>query len=161
MIKLNVVWTPKSLLTLTICASCWLLGGCNDTISDRDIEIVSLSQARALLQDKPGVARAVDTRTAQDFAAGHISGAVNLDLAAVSENKDSIDPALARFKTLVVYGTDPGSGASRAMTKRLMRAGHKDVRLFAGGYAEWTGAGLKVDGNAPAKGPAQSMPASK
>ena len=161
MMKNHVSWAGKSLLTLAICACCRLLGGCNDTISDRNIEVVSLSQARATLQDKPGVARAIDTRPQAEFAGAHISGAINLELASVSESKDSIDPALARYKTLVVYGTDAGSGSARAMTKKLMRAGHKDVKLFAGGIAEWIGAGLKVDGNAPPKGPPQSTPMPK
>ncbi len=161
MMKLNVSWTLKSLLVLSICGSCWLLGGCNDTVSDRDIEIVSLTQTRAILQDKPGVARAIDTRTGQEFAAGHIPGAVNLDLSSVKEDKDSIDPALAKFKTLVVYGSDAGSGSARAMCKRLMRAGHKQVRFFAGGYAEWTAAGLKVDGTGPPKTPPQTTPMPK
>ena len=161
MMKLNVSWAPKSLLVLAICASCWLLGGCNDTVSDKDIVRASLTETRALLQDKPGVARAIDTRTATDFATGHIPGAINLDLAAVKEDKDSIDPALAKFKTLVVYGADAGSGAASAMSKRLMRAGHKNVRLFAGGYAEWTAAGLKVDGSGAPKAPAQNAPAPK
>lgn len=144
--KLNVVGVGKSLLAVAICGLACLLGGCNDHVSDLDIDVVSLTQVRAVLMDKPGVARAIDTRLPEEFAAGHIPGAMNLDLAAVSENKDSIDPSLASFKTLVVYGTDAGSGVARAMTKRLMRAGHKGVKLFAGGMAEWAGAGLKIEG---------------
>ena len=130
-------------------------------MSDRDIVKASLSETRAILQDKPGVARAIDTRNSTDFATGHIPGAINLDLSAVKEDKDSIDPALAKFKTLVVYGADAGSGTAWAMSKRLMRAGHKNVRLFAGGYAEWTAAGLKVDGSGAPKAPAQNAPVSK
>jgi rhodanese-related sulfurtransferase len=150
----------RCLMTLVICAACGFLLGCNDTVSDDSIEFASLTQTRALLQDKPGVARAVDVRPPADFAAAHIPGALNLDLALVSENKDSIDPALARYKTLVVYGQDPGSGAARAMAKRLMRAGHKGVLMFSGGMAEWTGAGLKVEGSPP-KAASPSAPTPK
>lgn len=154
----------KCLMALMICAAAGLLGGCHDTINDGDIQFATLTETRALLQDKPGVARAVDVRMAKDYDAAHIPGALNLDLARVSENKDSIDPALARYKTLVVYGQDPGSATARAMAKRLMRAGHSGVMMFSGGMAEWTGAGLKVDGTGvkdvpPA--PPQTTPATK
>ncbi len=155
MMNLGVKSAGTCVLAAAIFAACGLLGGCNDHVSDKDIELVTLTQARALLQDKPGVARAIDVRPAPDFAASHIPGALNLDLALVSENKDSIDPMLAKYKTLVVYGQDPGSGSARAMVKRLLRAGHNSVRLFAGGMAEWMGAGLKVEGT-NAKGPGQS-----
>jgi rhodanese-related sulfurtransferase len=146
MMTIGVRGVGKCLLALAICASCGFLWGCHDTVSDDSIEMVTLTQARALLQDKPGVARAIDVRPPADFAAAHIPGALNLDLALVSENKDSIDPMLARYKTLVVYGQDPGSGSARAMVKRLLRASHKGARLFTGGMAEWTAAGLKVEG---------------
>jgi hypothetical protein len=67
-----------------------------------------------------------------------------------------VDPRLARFKGLIVYGDDPGSGVARATTKRLMRTGYKGVKMFAGGLSEWKSAGLKLEG-APA--PAPSTPA--
>jgi rhodanese-related sulfurtransferase len=128
------------------------LVGCSDTVSDRDIEFVTLPEVRKLTGDKPGTAALIDPRAADEFAAGHIPGAINRDLATVSERKDSLDPALARFKNLIVYGDDPGSGLARAMAKRLMRAGHKGVKMFSGGLAEWKGAGLKVEtsGGGPA-----------
>lgn len=146
----------KSLCLLALCVAGAMLGGCGDTVSDRDIEFASVSETRALLQDKPGTARAVDVRPRADFAAGHLPGAVNLELADVSEAKDSIDPALAAYKYLLVYGSDPGSGSARAMAKRFMRSGHKGVKLFAGGYAEWVGSGLKTEGGTvPTPAPAR------
>ncbi len=138
-----------------------MLGGCGDKVSDKDVDeaIVSVSQARAILQDKPGAAKAVDSRSPAEYADGHIPGAVNLDLATVSDRKDAIDPALARYKTLVVYGEDPGSGSARAMAKRLMRSGAKDVRLLGGGFLEWKGAGLRVEQSA--RPPSAPAPATK
>ena len=157
----------KCLSLLMICLAAGLLGGCHDTINDGDIQFATLTQTRAMLQDKPGVARAIDVRTAKDYAEAHIPNALNLDLALVSENKDSIDPALARYKSVIVYGQDPGSATARAMSKRLMRTGHGGVFMFSGGMAEWTGAGLKTDGTgvkaAPAAPPVppQTTPAPK
>lgn len=121
------------------------LVGCSDTVSDRDIDFVTLPEVRRLTSEKAGTAQLVDARAPQEFALGHIPGAINRELAAVSERKDSIDPALARYKFLIVYGDDPGSGVARALAKRFMRAGHKGVRMFAGGIAEWKGSGLKLE----------------
>lgn len=157
----------KCLFLLMICLAAGLFGGCHDTVNDDSIQFATLTQTRALLQDKPGVARAIDVRTAKDYGEAHIPNALNLDLALVSENKDSIDPALARYKNVIVYGQDPGSSTARAMAKRLMRAGHNGVLMFSGGMAEWIGAGLKTDGTgvkpAPAApaAPPQTTPATK
>jgi rhodanese-related sulfurtransferase len=152
-----------SLLFLAICAL--PLVGCQSSPSDKDIEFVSLAQVQAAVEGKPGgggdglmaifrggpgQVRLIDPRPPQDFDKGHIPGAVNLQLPAVSEKKDSLDPALAVYKLIIVYGSDPGSAVARAMTKRLMSAGAKEVRMFSGGYLEWTRAGLKVE-TGPAK----------
>lgn len=139
----------------TCCAS--LLSGCGDTVSDRDIEFATLAEVRSWVQDKPGTAKLIDPRAPEEFAAGHLPGAQNLQLPAVSDRKDSIDPALARYKVLVVYGNDPGSAIARAMTKRLMRAGAGDVKLFGGGVVEWTRAGLPIE-KSPLPVPSGSAP---
>jgi rhodanese-related sulfurtransferase len=142
----------KSLLLIGLCAAAGVLTGCGDTISDADIEFVGLSDVRAVVQERSGNARLIDPRSAEEFAAGRIPGAVNLPLTRVPDGKDSLDPGLARFKRLIVYGNDPGSGLARAVTKRLMRSGAKDVKMFAGGLSEWTRAGLRVERDAGAAG---------
>lgn len=144
----------KALTVLALAMAASVLSGCNDKISDKDIEYIPLAQVRMYVQEKPGVARLLDPRPPQDFVKGHIPGAENLQLSQVSEDKDSIDPALARYKLLIVYGDDPGSGVAGAMTKRLMRAGASDVKMFAGGLAEWSRAGLPVE-KSPASGSAE------
>jgi rhodanese-related sulfurtransferase len=150
----------KAVLTIgALCAGSAVFSGCGDTISDRDIEFASLAEVRAWSQDKPGTARLIDPRSPQEYAAGHLPGAQSLQLPSVPERKDSLDPALARYKVLVVYGNDPGSGIARAMTKRLMRAGASDVKLFSGGIVEWTRAGLPIE-KAPVPAPA-AQPTSK
>lgn len=121
-------------------------GGCSDNVSDRDIEMADLAEVRAAVA-KPDTIRLLDPRAPGQFAAGRIPTAINVPLADVSERKDDIDPRLARFKGLIVYGDDPGSGVARATTKRLMRTGYKGVKMFAGGLSEWKSAGLKLEGS--------------
>lgn len=155
--------SPRRVSVWSLCVSVLaavVLGGCSDNVSDRDIEFVELPLVKAA-SEKPGSTKIIDARSPGEFAAGHIPGATNLQLPQVSDRKDSIDPALARYSLLVVYGNDPGSGVARAMVKRFIRSGAGDVKMFAGGLAEWTRAGLKVDRTAPpasAQTPNQSAP---
>src|SRR5207237_10180008 len=88
--------SPKYLLALVLGFAATLHAGCGDHVSDLDVQNATLPEVRALVQEKPGAARLIDTRAPGDYAAGRIPGAVSLDLDQVSEKKDSIDPALAR-----------------------------------------------------------------
>lgn len=124
------------------------LAGCQQEISDRDIVSADLAEVRRLHAARS--ARFVDARAADEFAAGHIPGSLNLQLPQVSEVKTDMEPSVARAKTVVVYGNNPGSAVAKAMAKRLMIAGHKGVRLFAGGMDEWRGANLPIGTGAPA-----------
>ena len=94
---------------------------------------------------KPDALHIIDPRSPSEYAQTHIAGAENLLLQNVSDTQHSLDPRLAAFKLLVVYGNDPGSAVARAMTKRLLRAGAKDVKLFLGGMVEWSKAGYPVE----------------
>jgi rhodanese-related sulfurtransferase len=124
------------------------LGGCTDTLSDRDIEVIPLAEVRQLTS-KPQSIALIDPRSSSEFSKGRLPGAVNITLPQVDDQKDSLDPRLAGYKSLIVYGNDPGSAVARAMTKRLMRAGAKNVKLFSGGLAEWSGNGLKIESDPP------------
>lgn len=100
----------------------------------------------------------LDLRPAEDFAAGHIPGAVHIDLWGVS--LIDTDPApLEAFmwmvdhllnlrgvdeKTpVVVYDEQSGIRAARAFWF-LEYFGHPRVQLLDGGFGAWIGAGLQV-----------------
>lgn len=139
----------KLLSVLALCVMGLGIGGCHDNISDKDIEYISLAEVRKAVQDKPGSAYLIDPRAPQDYALGHIPGAVNLQGFQVSDKKDSLDPALDRYKMLIVYGQAPNSDVAKGMTKRLMRVGANNVKMFNGGYLEWTRTGMPVEKSAP------------
>lgn len=117
--------------------------GCQQKISDRDIVVIDLAETRKLHAAR--AARFVDTRAPEEFADGRIAGSLNLQLPQVSEVKTEMEPSIARAKTVVVYGNNPGSGVAKAVAKRLMIAGHKGVRLYAGGMDEWRANNLPVE----------------
>lgn len=97
----------------------------------------------------------IDPRSERRFAEAHIPGARNIRLPQVDPARDR-DPGIERFRAIVVYGDDPASASARAMTKRLLAAGYRGVRLYAGGIKEWIGRGYETAGTGLASGPAAS-----
>ena len=107
----------------------------------------------------------LDVRPAEEFAAGHLAGAVHLDLWGVSLIDTSEAPLRAFMwmvghlmslrgvtpdRPVVVYETTSGIRASRVFWL-LEYLGHPDVRVLDGGVAAWTRAGLSLttDAHAP------------
>jgi 3-mercaptopyruvate sulfurtransferase SseA len=133
-------------------------GGCSE-ISDADIKQVKISEVRTLTlrqAEKPESRLVVfiDPRAKARYDIAHLPGARNLKLPQVAE-KSGIDPAIAAYDHIIVYGTDPGNAAASAMTKRMMSVGYDHVRLFAGGITEWVQAGYAVESTpTPAPDPA-------
>ena len=88
-----------------------------------------------------GRRRIVDVRQAAEHAAGHVVGAVNLELGALARHPDRLDR-----EPVVVHC---GHG-ERAMTAAslLQRRGHPDVAVLDGGPADLDAAGhdLTEDG---------------
>jgi len=93
----------------------------------------------------------IDLRPAEQFAAGHLPGAVHLDLWGVSLIDTSEAPLRAFMwmvghlfslrgvspeRAAVVYDTDSGMRAARAFWF-LEYLGHPDVRVLDGGFTAW------------------------
>ncbi len=125
-----------------VLAAC--LAGCSNKVSDRDIQTIELAEARRL--HGASNSRFVDPRSSDEFVQAHIRGALNLQVAQVTELKTDMEPSVARAKTVVVYGNNPGTASARVIAKRLMAAGHKGVRLYLGGLDEWRANRLPIGG---------------
>ena len=119
--------------------------------------LVSPEQLASELRSNGGILL-LDLRPAEAFAAGHLPGAVHLDLFGIS--LIDTDPAPTRAfvwiiehllgsrgvtsdVSVVVYETNSGMRAARAFWF-LEYFGHKKVRVLDGGYAAWQAAGLPV-----------------
>jgi len=104
----------------------------------------------------------VDTRKAADYAAGHISGAVNfstyntfaLDTRAEGLSKFARDVAalyaaagVSSNRPVVVYEADTGMRSARDVWI-LQYLGHPDARLLHGGLAAWRAAGCNLSSDA-------------
>jgi rhodanese-related sulfurtransferase len=79
-----------------------------------------------------GGALLLDVRTAEEFAAGHAPGAVNVPLAELAARQAELP-----FDRTIVVVCRSG-GRSTTATEALVGAGHRAVNL-AGGMQAWTG----------------------
>lgn len=88
---------------------------------------------------KQGRALVIDVREANEFAAGHIPGAINLPL---SDFRASQLPGSGG--KLVVLNCAAGRRSAMALDKCAAASAEVDTHL-AGGYGAWTAAGLAVE----------------
>lgn len=100
---------------------------------------VSVEDAQALVQSADAV---IDVREPDEYAAGHLAGAVNLPRGLL-EFKLSGTPALEpRNLNVVLYCKTGGRSALAANTMQSM--GYLQVVSLAGGYDAWAEAGKPV-----------------
>jgi thiosulfate/3-mercaptopyruvate sulfurtransferase len=130
-------------------------------------QLLASPRELADLLESDGAPLVIDLRPPEDFAAGHIPGAVHLDLWGVS--LIDTDPAPLRAfmwmidhlfnlrgvdasRPVVVYDEQSGIRAARAFWF-LEYFGHPSARMLDGGFHAWTRAGLPVttDAQAPPK----------
>jgi rhodanese-related sulfurtransferase/DNA-binding transcriptional ArsR family regulator len=97
--------------------------------------------ARELLERaRKGLVTIVDVRPAQEFAAGHVPGAINIPI----EDLGSRIGELPKQKEIVAYCRGPYCLMSFDAVSQLRRSGRKARRL-ENGLPEWRAAGLPVE----------------
>lgn len=75
------------------------------------------------------------------FQAQHIPGSLHF------ESPQAAFEALDLDDDIVVYCAGPSSAASVEAYRQLTARGYRHVRRYAGGIADWTGAGLPLEGH--------------
>ncbi len=129
-----------------------LVGCTKSNISDKKIQFVGLTRTVELYeqqQREKDTALFIDIRTQERYAAGHIPGALNLRTPDI-DLRYGTDPALERYKHLIIYGENPGTASINAMAKRMIEVGYngfvkKRVKVFPGGWQEWEITGLPIE----------------
>lgn len=146
-----------ALLTLFVGVIVLPMVGCmKSNISDKKIQFISLSRSVELFeqqQSENDTALFIDARTPERFSAGHIPGARNLRTPDI-DLRYGTDPALERYRHLIIYGENPGTASVNAMAKRMIEAGYngfvkKRVKVFPGGWQEWEITGLPIESDEP------------
>ena len=108
------------------------------------VKAESPSLAALATKTKAADAQVLDARTAEEFAQNHLAGAINIDPASTSHEKDIA--ALSKDKPTFVYSI--ANGRSVALAKELSAKGFKEVIVLPGGIANWIGSGYPIVNNA-------------
>lgn len=97
--------------------------------------------AREVLERlKRGLVTVLDVRPEEEFAAGHLPGAINVPV----EKLESLLSKLPKRKEVVAYCRGPYCLMSFEAVEKLRKRGFKAKRL-EDGYPEWRAAGLPVE----------------
>jgi rhodanese-related sulfurtransferase len=87
----------------------------------------------------------VDARTAGEYAAGHVSGAIH-----VAPGQLPLEALLhlEKFRTVVVYDGDLAAPQAEAVAGLLRARGMTDVRVLGGSWPAWLAAGAPGESGA-------------
>lgn len=99
-----------------------------------------VSRADLLARLRDGQVTVLDVRPQDEFALGHLPGALNIPLAALHERLASLPPA----REIVAYCRGPYCVLAFEAVAALRARGYRIRRLEAG-YPEWKAAGLPVE----------------
>jgi len=111
----------------------------NSYFRERD-SLEPISRKELLRRMRDGLVTVIDTRPQQEFAAGHLPGAISLPL---SELKRRLRE-LPQDQEIVAYCRGPYCVLSYEAVAELRKRGFKAFRL-EDGYPEWKAAGLPVE----------------
>lgn len=116
----------------------------NSYFRERD-SLEPVSRKELLRRMREGLVTVIDTRPAEEFAAGHLPGALNLPLGQLKRRLRE----LPRDQEIVAYCRGQYCVLSYETVAELRKRGFKAYRLEEG-YPEWQAAGLPVELSASA-----------
>jgi rhodanese-related sulfurtransferase len=86
----------------------------------------------------------LDARIAAAYRQGHIPGALSLPVGEFAATLPALEPRLRRARLLIVYCSAVTCSDASDLAARLWAAGLKDLLVYRGGMADWTGRGHDV-----------------
>jgi len=103
------------------------------------IKEVSTAQTQALL----GKRVFIDVREYDEFAAGHLPGAINIPRGVLEFKIGMVPECANKDGAFVIYCRTSGRAALSAV--QLQRIGYRDVISMAGGYEAWNNEGRPTE----------------
>ena len=148
MVNVNIPKLVVLVLLGVLLGSFVLMGGCigragNELKTETQIIAeVTPEEARALIQDNKDSPNftIIDVRTPEEYAAGYIEKAINLDYNSETFRIDI--NKLEKNKTYLIYCRS-GRRSERALSI-MKELGFREVYNMLGGIIEWEAAGLPV-----------------
>jgi rhodanese-related sulfurtransferase/biotin operon repressor len=111
----------------------------NTYFRERD-SLEAVSRKELLRRMREGLVTVIDTRPAEEFAAGHLRGAINVPLHELKRRLREI----SRDQEIVAYCRGAYCVLSYEAVAELRKRGFKAFRLEEG-YPEWRAAGLPIE----------------
>jgi rhodanese-related sulfurtransferase len=119
-----------------------LLAACGgSTTTDAGLALTAVDEVEDIVSEPPADLVVLDIRTPEEFAAGHIAGAINIDYYA-----DDFEQRLEALDRDVPYVMYCNSGNRSSSTLPLMDSiGFSEVYELEGGIQAWLSAGLPTE----------------
>lgn len=119
-----------------------LLGACGgSTATDSKLELQPVAEIQEIVESPPAGLVVLDIRTPEEFAAGHLAGAINVDYYA-----DDFEDQLADLDLDVPYVMYCNSGNRSANALPVMDSlGFQEVYELEGGIQAWFASGLPLE----------------
>ena len=122
------------------------VGGGNDLpqIPDLDRPIqIQLAAVKQLFD--AGAVVLIDAREPEEYAEGHIPGALSMPYDEVSSEPERLESLAAGGNAIAVYCGGGACELSLNLAWDLISAGQKKVVVYMGGYPEWAAAGYPIE----------------
>ena len=87
----------------------------------------------------------IDARPAEDYAAGHIKGALNLPVRSSRNQKMVFMQKIAKEQKIVVYCIDSGCPSAERLMKELQLMGYKNIMIYPTGWLGWKEAAYPME----------------
>lgn len=108
-----------------------------------DPEAVTVSQAFESFESEGAIF--VDCRLKEDFDSGHIKGAVSLPWEEFEQYYPQLESTLLKSREIIAYCDGTECELSLLLARELTELGYESVKVFFGGWLEWTKVGLPVE----------------
>jgi len=113
----------------------------DDTVS-HEIEIGDILTAKKIYDSG---AVFVDARTEEDYAEGHIKGAISMPAYQFEALKEEFKKIFPVYMPIVTYCSGRECDDSHVLAHCLLEAGYMDVKVFIDGYPGWEKAGYPIE----------------
>ncbi|MCP4965035.1 MAG: rhodanese-like domain-containing protein [bacterium] len=130
------------LFTSLLLTAALILGACGGSAAtDSKLELTSVDDVQELVAAPPADMLVLDIRTPEEFAGGHLAGAINVDYYA-----DDFEAQLRQLDLEVPYVMYCNSGNRSSNALPVMDSiGFAEVYELDGGIQAWYSAGLPVE----------------